>query len=266
LKQLLLFIFIFLACRQSPAQTDSLLKKEPIASDTILKSKDWKALFIKRDQLNPDGICRHRLIKNTGVGFGACLLTFGFLYMLPEDATSWNKDDINVNTMAEEWYDNVTSGPIWDEDGAGYNYFMHPYCGAIYYMGARGAGYKIFPSFLYSAAMSTIFWEYGIEAFAEVPSIQDLIVTPVAGSFLGEGFFKLKKNIISHDDRLFGKRWAGITTKWLIDPLNQMVDLLEGERCRNVFTASGIIIPAGQRSVYSFSLTLNIGAGTTGRY
>ncbi|WP_422121346.1 DUF3943 domain-containing protein [Photobacterium damselae] len=26
--------------------------------------------------------------------------------------------------------------------------------------------------------MSTVYWEYGVEAFAEVPSIQDLVVTP----------------------------------------------------------------------------------------
>ncbi|WP_203249645.1 MULTISPECIES: DUF3943 domain-containing protein [Cysteiniphilum] len=68
-----------------------------------------------------------------------------------------------------------------------YQYIGHPYAGAIYYMAARDSGFGEFESFLYSAFISTFFWEYGVEAFAEVPSIQDLIVTPVDGWLLGVG-------------------------------------------------------------------------------
>lgn len=225
--------------------------------DTTYKLNCGKNPDINNYQISENGICHHRLVKNTAVCIGASLFVFGFLYTLPEEATSWRKNEINLTSLTNEWGTHVSSGPIWDGDGYVYNYIFHPYCGAIYYMGARGAGYKVLPSFLYTTCMSTFYWEYGIEAFAEVPSTQDIIVTPVAGSLLGEGFFALKKNIRSNDDRLFGKRWAGIMTLWVIDPLNQFVDLLEGDRCRNNFSTSGIIVPARQNIFYSFSLRLN---------
>jgi hypothetical protein len=260
LKPNYLLLVFFLLVLHSQAQMDSLFRKRPLLNDTTMAVQDWKVASAARYELNTNGICRHRLLKNTGVVMGASVLAFGFLYALPEESTSWHKEEMTFSSMVDQWYQNVTSGPIWDDDHALYNYVFHPYCGGVYYMGARGAGYKILPSFLYSAAMSTIFWEYGIEAFAEVPSVQDLIVTPVAGSVVGEGFFALKKNIKSNNDKLFGKRWAGITTMWLIDPLNQMVDLLEGERCRSVLSASGMLFPAGRRSIYSFSVRIGLGA------
>jgi len=47
-----------------------------------------------------------------------------------------------------------------------------------------GARFGKAESFLYSAFLSTAY-EYGVEALFEQPSIQDLIVTPIAGSLLG---------------------------------------------------------------------------------
>ncbi len=85
-------------------------------------------------------------------------------------------------------------GPRVDEDGVVLNYVMHPYFGAIYYMTARSSGFKAVESFMYSALMSTFFWEYGVEAFAEKPSTQDLILTPVLGSVMREGYLLCKKN------------------------------------------------------------------------
>ncbi|MFZ2890098.1 DUF3943 domain-containing protein, partial [Sulfuricurvum sp.] len=52
---------------------------------------------------------------------------------------------------------------------------------------ARNDGLSIGESAAFSTLMSTFFWEYGYEAFAEVPSIQDLIFTPLVGSLFGEG-------------------------------------------------------------------------------
>jgi hypothetical protein len=43
----------------------------------------------------------------------------------------------------------------------------------------------VFESFLFSTSMSMM-WEYGFEAVAERPSIQDLFITPILGSLLGE--------------------------------------------------------------------------------
>ena len=85
-------------------------------------------------------------------------------------------------------------------------------------------------SFWYSFALSTFFWEYGIEAFAEVPSIQDLIVTPVAGALLGEGFYLAKRHILKNDNKLLGSRVLGRTTIWLMDPMTEACNLMWGEK------------------------------------
>ncbi|MFV8326936.1 DUF3943 domain-containing protein [Flavobacterium sp. ZS1P14] len=91
-------------------------------------------------------------------------------------------------------------------------------------MTARSNGFNIFEFFAYSAIMSTFFWEYGIEAFAEIPSVQDLIVTPVLGSVVGEGFFYAKKSILKNDSRVLNSRFLGKTSLLLMDPLNTILD------------------------------------------
>jgi hypothetical protein len=91
-------------------------------------------------------------------------------------------------------------------------------------MTARSSGLTILESFGYSAFMSTFFWEYGIEAFAEIPSKQDLIVTPVLGSVVGEGFFYAKKSILKHDRRVLKSRFLGYTSLLLMDPFNTLLD------------------------------------------
>ena len=101
---------------------------------------------------------------------------------------------------------------------------MHPWAGGIYYMSARGSGYNKWESFAYTAFMSTFLWEYGVEAFAEKPSWQDLFVTPILGSLLGEQFFRWKGNIIRNEKKVLNSRFLGGTSLFLMDPFNQMLD------------------------------------------
>ena len=169
-----------------------------------------------------------RLALNTGVLYGAGFVTLGVLQLLPEDATSWNKKEITNRPPFRRWVDNVKKGPVWDKDNAVFNYILHPYGGAAYYMGARSQGFNILYSFLYSAGISTLFWEYGIEAFMEIPSIQDLIITPTAGTLIGEGFYILKRHIVSNDYRLFGSRFLGNVTAYIIDPVNEVIGIFAG--------------------------------------
>ncbi len=91
-------------------------------------------------------------------------------------------------------------------------------------MTARGSGFKFIESFLYSALMSTFYWEYGIEAFAEVPSAQDLIITPVIGSVMGEGFYYAKKSILKNEKKVLKSRFLGALTLIFIDPSNAILD------------------------------------------
>jgi hypothetical protein len=165
-----------------------------------------------------------RLGYGTAMYFGAAVTAFGVLWAMPESVSNWDKEEIKEKGILWKWKENVKAGPVWDDDDWVLNYITHPYSGGIYYMTARSSGFNIFESFLYSAFMSTCFWEYGIEAFAEIPSKQDLIITPVLGSVVGEGFFYAKKSILRHDRRVLKSRFLGYTSLLLMDPFNTLLD------------------------------------------
>ena len=151
-----------------------------------------------------------RLWTNTAVLCGAYVGTLLVLECLPEDATSWNRASLQQTPPLKRWFKNVFKrGPEWDHDNPIFNYVLHPYAGAAYFMAARSCGFNFYQSLLYSACISTIGWEFGIEACMERPSIQDIFVTPLVGSAIGELFYKLKRNIVAHDYRLFGSPVIG---------------------------------------------------------
>ena len=165
-----------------------------------------------------------RLGLTSSMYVGATVIAFGVLWVMPESVTNWDKEEIKEKGFAWKWKENVKAGPVWDEDDWVLNWITHPYSGGIYYMTSRSAGFTPLESFGYSVIMSTFFWEYGIEAFAEIPSIQDLVITPVVGSIVGEGFFYAKKSILRHDKKVFNSRFWGITTLFIIDPFNTFLD------------------------------------------
>lgn len=165
-----------------------------------------------------------RLGYDSAMYLGAAVISFGILYSMPESVTNWDKEAMKENGITYKWKQNVKAGPVWDDDDWVLNWITHPYSGGVYYMTARSSGFTWFESFLYSAFMSTCFWEYGIEAFAEIPSKQDLIITPVVGSVIGEGFFYAKKSILRNDRRVLKSRFLGYTSLFLIDPFNTLLD------------------------------------------
>jgi len=87
---------------------------------------------------------------------------------------------------------------------------------------ARKSGYRQWDSFMYSALMSTFYWEYGIEAFAEIPSIQDLVITPVLGWVYGEWAFTTEMDIRADNDEVFGSSILGSTALILLDPVDSL--------------------------------------------
>jgi len=187
-----------------------------LADSTIVQQNAINYPPLKRDYT--------RLGYDTAMYFGAAVISFGILYAMPESVTNWDKEAMKENGITYKWKQNVKAGPVWDHDDWVLNWVTHPYAGGIYYMTARSSGFTWFESFLYSAFMSTCFWEYGIEAFAEIPSKQDLIITPVVGSALGEGFFYCKKTILKNDRRVLKSRFLGYTSLFLMDPFNTLLD------------------------------------------
>lgn len=143
----------------------------------------------------------------------------GILYVMPESVSGWSKEQKKEKGL-DDWWDNVKN-PVWDGDDFVINYVLHPYWGATYFVRARERGYGDAGAFWYSALLSTLY-EYGVEAFFENPSIQDLVVTPVGGAVVGQQFMKLRANIrerVRQEGRYRrGDRW------WLVltDPLGAL--------------------------------------------
>jgi hypothetical protein len=183
-----------------------------------------------------------RLGYNSMLYAGAAVVVFGALYAMPESFTHWDKQAMKENGIFWKWKQNVKAGPVMDQDSFFINYITHPYSGAVYFMTARSSGFTFLESFGYSAIMSTFFWEYGIEAFAEIPSIQDLISTPILGSAMGEGFFYAKKSILRHHKKVLKSRFLGKTTLFLIDPFNS---ILEGFGYKEKVKTQMTIAPVG---------------------
>ena len=194
-----------------------------------------------------------KLVINTATLYAAGVLTLGVLELLPEDATAWNKKEIRDTPLFERWWNHVREGPVWDKDNWVFNYVLHPYGGAAYYMSARTQGCSAINSFLYGFAVSTIFWEYGIEAFNEIPSYQDMFITPIVGAIMGEAFYKLKRRILHDDTCLFGSRLLGNITLFLIDPVNEVLGLIYGNDARH--NAAFSVRPTAQGMQASLSLS-----------
>lgn len=241
LYPLVLFFIISFSYSQTSA-TSSLDDSLPLIAIDSLAVQDNETPIVLADSLRPalDTIAPtpakismtypppyrdwRRLGYTSSMYLGATVIAFGVLWVMPESATNWDKEEIKEKGLLWKWKENVKAGPVWDEDDWVLNWITHPYCGGIYYMTARSSGFSVLESFGYSTIMSTFFWEYGIEAFAEVPSIQDLIITPVVGSAVGEGFFYAKKSILKHDKKVLKSRFLGITTLFLMDPFNTILD------------------------------------------
>lgn len=175
----------------------------------------------------------HRLWINTAVLSGAFVGTLLVLECLPEDATSWNRAELQDVPLFKRWHDHVIKeGPEWDHDKFYFNYILHPYGGAAYFMTARSCGFNFWRSALYCSIISTVGWEYGIEAFMERPSIQDLFITPIVGSCIGEGFYHAKRWLVDNDYCLFGSPVLGGILAFLVDPVNEFTGLWLGNPAR----------------------------------
>jgi hypothetical protein len=93
----------------------------------------------------------------------------------------------------------------FDGDRFNTNAIGHPIGGAAYYQIARSNGLGPGGSFITSLFAST-FWEYFVE-LPEHPSINDMIMTPVAGAVIGETTYRLARYLARSG--VSGPRCAG---------------------------------------------------------
>ncbi|WP_043991810.1 DUF3943 domain-containing protein [Vibrio sp. AND4] len=162
------------------------------------------------------------LMGQTYTILGLSVATVSLMTLLPESITKWDDEDRDMSKLGSKWKDNVTSGPVWDRDEHFLNYIMHPYFGGVYYTAARHAGYNEFESFLYSTTMSAFFWEYGVEAFAEVPSWQDLFITPFFGAVVGEMMLNAEQDIIAGGGEVMGSETIGDVSLFFLNPVGHI--------------------------------------------
>jgi hypothetical protein len=163
----------------------------------------------------------HGAARDAGYFIGYQVAVLGALVVLPEKITGVSPED--KRHAFEQWRYNV-SHPTWDHDAWAVNYLLHPYWGGAYYTRARERGLDGTQAFWYAALLST-FWEYGTEALSEPVSIQDMIVTPVAGSLVGEFLFRpWRERILAQPEAL---SWPDRAALVLTDPIGAMNETVD---------------------------------------
>lgn len=167
--------------------------------------------------------------RDTAYFLGYQLVAVGAISLAPQRKTNYSN-----RIGFDRWLRNVTH-PHWDSDDAFVNYALHPYWGASYYIRAREGGLERSQAFWYSALLSSIF-EFGAEAMVERVSYQDIIVTPILGSLLGEYVFvPLRGHILAKEGPL---RTMDRVALVLTDPLgsiNSAVDRMLGVETQILF-------------------------------
>ena len=154
------------------------------------------------------------------------------IWFLPQDQSQWDHSEIEKRNPLKSWYDNVKDGPVYDEDKWWINYIGHSVVGAYYYTWARTNGLSAWESSVFNFLMSTFYWEYGVEAMFERPSKQDIIITPVLGSLLGEGFYQLHLMIVKNDGKVLGSKGLGAFFMTLLNPEGALADFLRLKKDR----------------------------------
>jgi Domain of unknown function (DUF3943) len=199
-----------------PASLDPAALAEPSDHDNPRLTKPGQELFATGDWLG--------LTRDTGLLLTYQLIGVAIFYVAPESVSQWD-ESAKDNVGFERWWFNVTH-PTWDDDAWWVN-AGHAYFGAAYYIRARERGFGEFNAFLYSVLASTIY-EFGIEAFFEPPSYNDLILTPVGGALIGAFVFEPIRRAIRAKPEL---KWYDHTLLVLSDPLggaNYLVERLFG--------------------------------------
>jgi hypothetical protein len=184
--------------------------------------------------------------RDTWYFLGYQFAAVGITYVMPEEFSGWSEEQKDTYST-EQWKENV-SHPHWDEDSWWVNYILHPYWGGAYYIRAQERGLGRGQSFWYSALLSTLY-EYGVEAFFEQPSYQDLIVTPVVGSLVGQYLFTPVRQSIRAQPGELG--WTSKMILFLTDPLgvlNAQADRMLGVKT-DLDLQFGPVVSRERRSV-----------------
>ncbi|MFO7577990.1 MAG: DUF3943 domain-containing protein [Pelovirga sp.] len=208
--------------------------EKPLVPEPELARRGF-SLFVSNDADS------RRLWSQTRLVFASGLIAAGILYTMPAELTGWEKD-VDSSELADRWWRNVSRSPVWDKDHWTINYVGHAYFGGVYYQVARKSGYGQWDSFVYTTLMSTFFWEYGLEAFAERPSVQDLIYTPLSGWLCGEWAHRAEQRILTRDGQVLGSTALGSVSLFLLDPVDRIGDWLNRLSGRDLVMTGAVVL------------------------
>jgi len=117
---------------------------------------------------------------------------------------------------------------VWDNDNISTNLFWHPYAGGLYFNAARVNGINFWQSIPYAFAGS-LMWEYFGET--ELPSINDIIATPIGGIAFGEITHRISNLLIDNSKR--GRQRVGREIlAGIISPMDGVNRLINGDSWR----------------------------------
>ncbi len=128
---------------------------------------------------------------------------------------------------------NLRRSWVEERDPYAINQFGHPYQGSVYHGFARSAGLNYWESLAYTFAGSAL-WEIAGEATQ--PSRNDQIASGIAGTFLGESFFRIASLILENADGLPGPRRR--TASLLVSPWAAFNRQVFGERFDRIFPSN----------------------------
>ncbi len=164
---------------------------QPPPGDVLRGVRNWDSPYGKR------------FLRGTLIITGTEVASGVVLALLPSKYTKW--DDTALQRGSANLKRAWTEPPVWDHDVFFHNWMGHPYAGALYYNMMRSQGGTPLQSVGFTL-FQTVMWEYVIEAVAEQPSIQDLVVTPVVGSLIGELFHHWSLAIVRKGNLNLGQK------------------------------------------------------------
>ena len=126
--------------------------------------------------------------------------------ILNEDFAAVNPHSIKRN-LTHRWW--------WDTDDFATNQFGHPYQGSLYFNAGRANGLDFFQS-LALAGFGSLTWEEFGET--DLPSMNDIITTPLCGAIFGEVFHRLYIDADALCPAL----------AWIISPMDGLNNILTG--------------------------------------
>lgn len=154
-----------------------MIKSSTILLIVLLSSTSLYAQFRKeRSTMGQIGL-------GTAEVLGSEAITSLILYLSPQEFSNW--EDKFWLYWGENLQRAYTTPPVWDKDGWVVNYIGHPLQGSLSFNAVRSQGAGFWQSTAFTLA-HTLLWEYFLEAINEQPSINDLLVTPIAGVAMGE--------------------------------------------------------------------------------